>query len=187
MRSDLSVDLGSRFKGEFLNRYVPVTPRTRMPVFHSVGAGDPLEDADVRTRIDDGLPNTLAEWIAHDGLISFKIKLNGGDIAADLMRVGGIEWVGEWARAGGRTARSMSGMAARMYVLFPGGQDAHCPCASLIQPAAITALVPGNAGIEANARQFVPSANRGWDERFPGLFTIHDGMMNTGQLRGPGL
>ena len=34
------------------------------------------------TRIDDGLPNTLEEWIPRDGLIRFKIKLNGGDLAA---------------------------------------------------------------------------------------------------------
>ena len=47
--------------------------------------------------------------------------------------------------------------------------------------------VPGNAGIEANARQFVPNANEAWEPRFPGLFTIRDGAMNTGQLTGPGL
>jgi hypothetical protein len=33
----------------------------------------------------------------------------------------------------------------------------------------------------------VPSANEGWDARFPGLFTIRDGLMRTGQLTGPGL
>jgi hypothetical protein len=47
--------------------------------------------------------------------------------------------------------------------------------------------VPGNAGIEANARQFVPAANLAWEERFPGLFTIREGVMQTGQLTGPGL
>ena len=47
--------------------------------------------------------------------------------------------------------------------------------------------MPGNAGIEANARQFVPSANATWEARFPGLFTIRDGVMQTGQLTGPGL
>ena len=33
-----------------------------------------------RTRIDDGLPETLEEWIPHDGLIHFKIKLNGDNL-----------------------------------------------------------------------------------------------------------
>ena len=87
MHQDLSADLGSAFRGEYLNRYVPSAPRARTPVFHSVGASDPLEAADVRTRIDDGLPNTLEDWIPHDGLRRFKIKLNGGDLQADFDRV----------------------------------------------------------------------------------------------------
>ena len=40
---------------------------------------------------------------------------------------------------------------------------------------------------EANARQFVPSASAAWEPKFPGLFTIRDGVMRTGQLTGPGL
>ena len=47
-------DLGPEFKGEYLDRYVPSQPRATMPVFHSVGASDPLEAGDVATRIDDG-------------------------------------------------------------------------------------------------------------------------------------
>ena len=43
------------------------------------------------------------------------------------------------------------------------------------------------AAIEANARQYVPAANRPWEERFPGLFRITDGTMATGVLTGPGL
>ena len=77
--------------------------------------------------------------------------------------------------------------AAQKFGMFLCVQDLTCPGASLIHSAGIAARVPGNAGIEANARQFVPSANEKWDTRFPGLFTIHDGMMNTGQLTGPGL
>ena len=75
------------FKGEYLDRYVPSAPRATTPVFHSVGASDPLEAADVRTRIDDGLPNTLEEWIPRDGLTRFKIKLNGGNLEADVERI----------------------------------------------------------------------------------------------------
>ena len=56
-------------------------------------------------------------------------------------------------------------------------QDLTCPGASLIHSAGIAARVPGNAGIEANARQFVPAANAPWEARFPGLFTIHGGVM----------
>jgi hypothetical protein len=37
--------------------------------------------------MDDGLPETLEEWIERDGLVNFKIKLNGGDMTADLDRI----------------------------------------------------------------------------------------------------
>ena len=275
---------GAAFKGEYLDRYVPAAPRPRMPVFHSVGASDPLEAADVGTRVDDGLPNTLEEWIPRDGLIRFKIKLNGGDLDADFERVVRIDRVvhrAQAARGGAPTGstRSTSTRAARtsaicssscggcarrrpagfdriLYIEQPTArdlkkdranvmheaaklrpvvidesltdletlllaremgytgvalkackgqsqamlmaaaaqkfgmflcvQDLTCPGASLIHSAGIAARVPGNAGIEANARQFVPAANAAWEARFPGLFTIRDGVMHTGQLTGAG-
>jgi len=283
---DLSLDLGPSFKGEYLDKYVPSAPRARMPVFHSVGASDPLDAADMqgRTRIDDGLPNTLEEWIPRDGLIRFKIKLNGGNLQADFDRVVRIDRIVNRAQAARRvegwqysldfnegcpnveylleflrrlheatptgfdrilyieqpTARDLAkdranvmhqaarlrpvvidesltdldalllaremgytgvalkackgqsqamlmAAAAQKFGMFLCVQDLTCPGASLIHSAGIAARVPGNAGIEANARQFVPAANRAWEDRFPGLFTIHDGMMATGQLTGPGL
>jgi L-alanine-DL-glutamate epimerase-like enolase superfamily enzyme len=284
MTRDLSHDLGAEFKGEFLDRYVPSAPQPRMPVFHSVGASDPLEAVDVHTRIDDGLPNTLEEWIPRDGLIRFKIKLNGGDVEADIARIlridrivtrmeaarGVTDWkylldfnegcphvaylleclrrVREATPAGferilyieqptardlqkdranvmheaaklrpividesltdletlllaremgytgvalkackGQSHALVMAAAAQKFGMFLCVQDLTCPGASLIHSAGIAARVPGNAGIEANARQFVPVANAAWEKRFPGLFTIRDGMMNTGQLTGPGL
>ena len=42
MGRDLSHDLGPAFSGEYLDRYVAAAPRPRTPVFHSVGASDPL-------------------------------------------------------------------------------------------------------------------------------------------------
>jgi L-alanine-DL-glutamate epimerase-like enolase superfamily enzyme len=284
MSHDLTQDLGPAFKGEFLDRYVPAKPQPTMPVFHSVGASDALETADVRTRIEDGLPNTLEEWIPHDGLIRFKIKLNGGNLEADFERVVRIDRVvnrGQAARGvkdwkysldfnegcpsvaylleflrrlraatptgfdrilyieqptardlrkdranvmheaarlrpvvidesltdleslllaremgytgvalkacKGQSQAMLMAAAAQKFGMFLCVQDLTCPGASLIHSAGIAARVPGNAGIEANARQFVPAANRAWEARFPGLFTIHDGVMNTGQLTGPGL
>ncbi len=91
------------------------------------------------------------------------------------------------------TARSLLGLAllmaaaARKYNLFLCVQDLTCPGASLIHSAGLAAHVPGVAAIEANARQFVPAANAGWTDRFPGIFVIKDGMMRTGTLTGPGL
>ncbi len=284
MRGDLSADLGPQFKGEYLDRYVPTAPRPATLVFHSVGASDPLEASDERVRIDDGLPNTLEEWIARDGLLAFKMKLNGGGLDADFERIVGIDRVvtrvqaarrvADWKylldfnegcpnvgyllellrrvrvatprgfervlyieqptardlqkdRANvmheaarlrpvvidesltdletlllaremgytgvalkackGQTHAMLMAAAAQKYGMFLCVQDLTCPGASLIHSAGIAARVPGNAGIEANARQFVPVANQRWEARFPGLFTIHDGVMQTGQLRGPGL
>lgn len=282
-RHDLSVDLGPAFKGEYLDRYVPVAPAATMPVFHSVGASDPLEASDVKQRVDDGLPNTLEEWIERDGLRRFKIKLNGGNLEADLDRIirtdrivnrvlpgrGVTDWkylldfnegcpnvgylldclerVRQVTPSGFErilyieqpTARDLSdrsnvmheaaklrpivvdealtdleslllaremgytgvalkackgqshamlfSAAAQKHGMFLCVQDLTCPGASLIHSAGIAARTPGNAGIEANARQFVPAANDAWEPKFPGLFTIRDGMMATGQLTGPGL
>ena len=283
-RTDLSADLGERFKGEYLDKYVPGAPKPQMPVFHSVGASDPLEASDVKARLEDGLPNTLEEWIERDGLIRFKIKLNGGNMPADLDRVirtdrivnrtlparGVKDWkylldfnegcpnvgyllefmakVREATPSGfarilyieqptardlkrdranvmheaaklcpivadealtdleslllaremgytgvalkackGQTHAMLLAAAAQKFGMFLCVQDLTCPGASLIHSAGIAARVPGNAGIEANARQFVPAANAPWEARFPGLFTIKNGVMATGQLTGPGL
>jgi L-alanine-DL-glutamate epimerase-like enolase superfamily enzyme len=282
--SDLAEDLGPAFRGEFLDRYVSTSPLPTMPVFHSVGASDPIESSDVRARLDDGLPNTLEEWIATDSLVRFKIKLNGGDLDADLDRVVridrvvrralGARRVDDWkycldfnegcpnvgylltflhrvreatpdgferilyieqptsrdlrsdasnvmhdaaklcpivvdeglidleslllARDMGYTGVALKACkgqsqamlmaaAAQKHGMFLCVQDLTCPGASLIHSAGIAARVHGNAGIEANARQFVPEANSRWDAKFPGVFTIRDGVMRTGQLTGAGL
>ena len=70
-----------------------------MPLYHLIGALDPLTDADIAKRINDGLPETLGEWIAADGLTHLKIKLNGDDLAWDVERVLAIERVAAEAQA----------------------------------------------------------------------------------------
>src|SRR5262249_14120644 len=67
------------------------------PLYHLVGALDPLEDADVARRLDDGLPETLPEWIAYSGLTHLKIKLNGDDLDWDVERVVRVDRVTEAA------------------------------------------------------------------------------------------
>ncbi len=89
--ADLSHYLGSDFAGEYLDRYTLGEPKPRMPLYHLVGALDPLTSADVQTRVDDGLPETLPEWIAADGLTHLKIKLAGDDLAWDVDRVVAVE------------------------------------------------------------------------------------------------
>ena len=76
---------------------------------------------------------------------------------------------------------------AQKYKMFLCVQDLTCPGASLIHSAGLAAHVPGVAAIEANARQYCPVANKGWEDRFPGIFKITDGLMKTGELTGNGL
>ncbi len=96
---DLGAYLGAEFAGEYLDRYTLRTPKPQMPLYHLVGALDPLTDADVKNRINDGLPETLPEWIAADGLTHLKIKLNGDDLDWDVQRVASVERVAAEAQA----------------------------------------------------------------------------------------
>jgi L-alanine-DL-glutamate epimerase-like enolase superfamily enzyme len=84
---DLGHYLSPEFAGETLDRYVLREPRSRLPLYHLVGALDPLEAADVRQLVGDGLPETLVEWVPFNGLTHIKIKLNGDDLAWDVERV----------------------------------------------------------------------------------------------------
>jgi L-alanine-DL-glutamate epimerase-like enolase superfamily enzyme len=284
MTYDLGHYNGPEFKGEQLDHYLFQEPVARMPVYHLVGALDPITHADVKKPINDGLPETLEEWIRYNGLTHLKIKLNGDDLNWDVERVvtvgrtiqdvnqkrGVDAWVisldfnekckhvsylmeflhrvkEQSALTFDRiqyieqpTARdlekgpqnvmfeaakikpvvideSLTGLdrlrmardmgytgvalktckgqsqslliaaAAEKYKMFICVQDLTCPGASLIQSAALAAHVPGVPAIEANARQFVPAANRAWEKKFPGIFHITDGTMNTGTLNGVGL
>ncbi len=93
MNADLSEYLDEQFTGEYLDQYTLREPKQRMPLYHLVGALDPLTDGDIEKRINDGLPETLPEWIAADGLTHLKIKLNGDDLDWDVQRVLDIDRV----------------------------------------------------------------------------------------------
>lgn len=91
--AELSHYLTGEFAGEFLDRYTLRTPKPSMPLYHLVGALDPLSYGDLAERVNDNLPETLSEWIATDGLRRLKIKLAGDDLAWDVARVVAIEKV----------------------------------------------------------------------------------------------
>ena len=91
MSRDLSHYLDEKFVGKYLDQYTLRTPKPKMPLYHLVGALDPLTDEDVTDRINDGLPETLPEWIVADGLTHLKIKLNGSDLDWDVERVLAID------------------------------------------------------------------------------------------------
>lgn len=284
MAHDLAHYLGPEFKGEYLDRYILTAPKSKMPLYHLVGAADPILETDIPKRLNDGLPETLPEWIQRDGLTHLKIKLNGSDLKWDLERVLNIEQVASqtqrqrgcahWyysldfnercpnaqylldfldqlkakspkgferiqyieqptsrdlrarqasamhaasrlrpvvidesltdleslklAREMGYTGAALKACkgqshallmaaAAQKFKMFLCVQDLTCPGASLIHSAGLAAHVPGVAAIEANARQYLPAANIGWEHRFPGIFKITDGMLKTSGLNGMGL
>lgn len=281
---DLAAWLGDDFRGEYLDRYTLREPKPVMPLYHLVGALDPLTDADVSERIGDGLPETLGEWIKADGLTHLKIKLNGDDLQWDVERVLGVEggavvaqaergcqkWhysldfnercadVGyvldfleqlrtrcpaalsrvqyieqpthrdlkshphhrmhtaaeikpvvideslidfeslllsrEMGYSGaalkackGQTEALLMGAAAQKYGMFLCVQDLTCPGASFLHSASLSARIPTVAAIEGNARQYCPNGNRGWRDRYPSMFELHDGTLGTAVLNGPGL
>jgi L-alanine-DL-glutamate epimerase-like enolase superfamily enzyme len=90
---DLGHYLGAEYRGLHLEEFIHRWPQPTLPVYHLVGALDPLLAADIPRRLNDGLPETLAEWIAADGLTHLKIKLNGDDLAWDVDRVIGVDRV----------------------------------------------------------------------------------------------
>src|SRR5207253_9181825 len=77
--------------------------------------------------------------------------------------------------------------AAQKYKMFLCVQDLTCPGASLVENAGLAAHVPGVTTIEANAREYVPAANKSWESKFPGIFIIKDGTIETAILTRPGL
>jgi L-alanine-DL-glutamate epimerase-like enolase superfamily enzyme len=87
----------------------------------------------------------------------------------------------------GQSQAVLMAAAAQKYGMFLCVQDLTCPGASLIHSVGISAHVPAVAGIEANARQYVPAANAPWAARFPGIFKVSDGYVRPGDIRGPGL
>ena len=284
MHHDLSHYLTPEFKGEYPSQYLSRNPKPRMPLYHLVSAVDPIFDSDIKKRVNDGLPETLPEWIRYNGLTHMKIKLNGDDLAWDIDRVLNVDrastetqkqrGVTRWfysldfnekcpnveylidflrrvkektpqgferiqyveqptardlkshrdnvmhaaaklkpvvidesltdfealllAREMGysgvalkackmQSQEMLMASAGQKYKMFLCVQDLTCPGASLIQSASLAAHVPTVAAIEANSIQYVPVANKGWEDRFPGIFHIRDGTMDTSHLNGPGL
>ena len=284
MNHDLSRYLGAGYKGDYPGRYFLRQPRARMPLCHLISAVDPIEGFENQKPLKDGLPETLPEWINYNGLIEFKIKVNGTDLKWDLERVMHIDQVTaetqekrgvkQWAylldfnekcpnvdyfiqfcrqlkekmpvgyrrikyteqptardlRAHpendmheaarlcpvvideslidvdslllarvlgwtGAVVKSPKGLTHMILVasvagkekIFLCGGDMSCPGAALIQTANLQARVPTITSVEANARQYLPQANKAWESRFPGMFRITDGMLQTREISGPGL
>ena len=87
----------------------------------------------------------------------------------------------------GQSQTLMLSAAAQKYKMFRCVQDLTCPGAALVHSVGIAAHIPGVSALEANAREYVPSASRGWEKRYPGIFDVRDGYLDTAGLNGPGL
>jgi L-alanine-DL-glutamate epimerase-like enolase superfamily enzyme len=80
----------------------------------------------------------------------------------------------------------MASVAGKEKIFLCGG-DMSCPGAALIQTTNLQARVPTITSVEANARQYLPEANKPWESRFPGMFRVTDGMLRTEEVSRPGL
>ena len=64
-------------------------PASQIAARHTVGLLDPMTLRDVKTPVNDGLPETLEQVIARYGHRWFKLKV-GGDVKADVARLSAI-------------------------------------------------------------------------------------------------
>ncbi len=87
LNQDLSAYLGADFANMYPSQFLSPKPRPTLPLYHLVGALDPLTDVDIKNRLNDGYPETLEEWLKTDGISHLKIKLAGNDIDWDVGRI----------------------------------------------------------------------------------------------------
>lgn len=88
IRHDLAHYCGPELAGRYPEDFLRRPPEPSLPAVHLVGAADKLTAAECTpSDPDDGLPVSLDQWVARDGLRCLKVKLTGTDIAWDVQRV----------------------------------------------------------------------------------------------------
>jgi hypothetical protein len=87
----------------------------------------------------------------------------------------------------GQSSSLLLAAAAQKFAMFLCVQDLTCPGLAFLQSAGLAAHIDPVTAIEGNARQYCPSANAAWAARYPGVFTVHDGEIDTSGLDGIGL
>ena len=87
MSFDLSRYLGRDYRGVYPSQFLRQDYLPQVPVFHLVGGLDLLRRAEVTDAFpQDGIPNSLDDWIIRDGVFCLKVKLQGRDLAWDVAR-----------------------------------------------------------------------------------------------------
>jgi hypothetical protein len=66
-------------------------------------------------------------------------------------------------------------------------QDLTCPGQSFLHSAGLAAHIGPVTAIEGNSRQYCPGANVEWAKKFPGVFNVREGTIETGCLQQVGL
>ncbi|WP_435156398.1 enolase C-terminal domain-like protein [Haladaptatus sp. DFWS20] len=90
-KNDLGIDLGTvhpELADASPGDLLPDAPVSEVAIRHTVGLSDPLTSEEVPDgdRLDDGLPQTLAEYVDQQGINHFKIKLAANDTDAERLR-----------------------------------------------------------------------------------------------------
>ena len=95
MANDLSGWLGAEFAGKYPGNYIRDAFAPEIPIFHLVGGVDKLTRAEVTDEDpDDGVPNSLDDWVAQDGVFCLKVKLRGTDLEWDIDRTLAVHRIG---------------------------------------------------------------------------------------------
>jgi hypothetical protein len=88
----LGIELGAispELAGRAVAELLPARPLSRLHVRHTVGLVDPITAADVAAPADDGLPETLEDYLERDGIGYLKVKVAGA-LADDISRLEAI-------------------------------------------------------------------------------------------------
>ncbi|MFI6322762.1 enolase C-terminal domain-like protein [Nonomuraea sp. NPDC050556] len=148
---------------ELYTTLTPSLPRTRLPVQHVVGVGDPLEPGDNREPLV-----SLREWVDLEGIAHVKVKLPARDPREDAARVADVHRV---LTAGAITPTSLSldpneayespaAVTAMLETLRRTAPDAYAAVAYLEQPVPRDAP-PDPAGMRELARHVPVLADEG--------------------------
>ncbi len=87
----------------------------------------------------------------------------------------------------GQSQSLLLAAAAQKFGMFLCVQDLTCPGQSFLQSAGLAAHIDPVTAIEGNARQYCPAANAPWAAKFPAVYAIRDGHIETSGLSGVGL
>jgi L-alanine-DL-glutamate epimerase-like enolase superfamily enzyme len=87
MSFDMSRYLGPDYRGVFPSQFLRQDYLPEIPLFHLVGGLDLLHKREVDSSFpQDGIPNSLDQWIERDGVFCLKVKLRGRDLEWDIDR-----------------------------------------------------------------------------------------------------